>query len=87
MKARIGCLLGGAVGAGVGFIVGAGAWVLGYYLIFMLPHGEPLDLRYIDQAAIPVVFFGPLGSLLGAVLLGLGVRRWILRAEARATRP
>ena len=87
MTANVGCLLGVVVGAIVGFVVGAAAYVLGYYLIFMLPQGEPLDLRYMDQAAIPVILFGPLGSLLGAVLLGLGVRRRILRAAATAVSP
>lgn len=84
MNPNVGCLVAGVLGAVVGFVLGAVGYVAAYYLIFMLPQGEPPDFRYLDQAAIPVIFFGPLGSLAGALAAGLMTRAKLLRKQAAA---
>lgn len=73
MSRGFGCFIGGLVGAVVGFFVGVFGYLGLFYLIFMLPSGTPF--RYMDQAAIPVVFFGPLGAIVGGVVVGLVVRK------------
>ncbi|MCE5239568.1 hypothetical protein LLH23_13920 [bacterium] len=73
MSHGFGCFIGGLVGAVVGFLVGVFGYLGLFYLIFMLPSGTPF--RHMDQGAIPVVFFGPLGTIVGGVVVGLVVRR------------
>ena len=84
MSANVGCLLGGVLGGIVGFLAMAAFRVIGFYLVFMLPRGEPLDVRQIDEA-IPIVIFGALGGLIGAPLGGLGVRSYLRRAATGAS--
>ena len=83
MNADVGCLLGGMLGGIVGFLAMAAFRVIWFYLVFMLPRGEPLDVREIDEA-IPIVIFGALGGIIGAPLGGLGVRSYLRRAASRA---
>ena len=70
-------MLGGLVGAFLGFLVGMYGYLGLFYLIFLLPSGTPF--RAMDQAAIPVILFGPLGAIVGGVLVGLRVLKRLPR--------
>ncbi len=66
-------ILGALIGAAVGFALGVVGWLAFFYLVFMVPEG--IEFRRMDQGAIPTVFTGPLGAVLGSVIGCLVARR------------
>ena len=78
-------LLGAGVGVVAGFWAGMMGWCYGYYLIAMRPKGTPF--RAIDQAAIPGLFTGLIGAVVGGAALAV-LSGWLARrALVPPTRP
>jgi hypothetical protein len=66
-------VIGGVIGLVAGFAIGVVGWLVFFYVVFMLPNGTPW--RLMDQGAIPTVFTGPCGAVIGAILAGFVFRR------------
>ena len=66
-------VIGGLVGGVAGFVLGVAGWLAFFYLVFMLPQGTPL--RNMDQGAILIIYTGPIGAIIGAIIGACVFRR------------
>jgi hypothetical protein len=65
-------VLGAVIGVVVGFWAGVYGWMVFYYFFFM----DGTSWGAMDQGAMPVIFTGPAGAIIGAGVLGHLFQRW-----------